>query len=450
MQKEVKTYVPSRCVYETTLACNLHCRHCGSRAGKARADELTTAEATDLFDQIVGLGCKNTTFSGGEPTMRPDWLELIEAAKRAGLNVAMITNGLTFDEEAARLSRKAGLITVGLSVDGVGSTHDLIRGKCGHFNTILTAMAACRKAGLSFTIITTLNRLALKELHKLHTLAIEQEAFSWQVQPCFDMGNMEDNPELKLHPHELIGVESTIAKLIRRGEQRIAACNSFGYFGPNETTLRKTQKASHFKGCAAGMRTLGIESNGNIKGCLSMMAGCTDQDHDFSEGNIRDSSLNEIWNRPGAFAYNREWSIDDLEGFCRECEHAEKCRGGCKTNMITAGRNVENPDCVYRAICEKESGLSGQRAGQAAAVVFAAFLGASAQTCSDPDNHDGSSDSDSDTDTDTDTGPDTDVDTDGYDTDVDIDTDTDTDPDAGSDGGNSDAGDDSGVDTDTD
>src|SRR5215207_8579766 len=54
-------YRPIYAVWEITLACDLACRHCGSRAGRARPDELTTAEALDLVDQLAVLGVKEVT-----------------------------------------------------------------------------------------------------------------------------------------------------------------------------------------------------------------------------------------------------------------------------------------------------------------------------------------------------------------------------------------------------
>jgi hypothetical protein len=56
---------PIYAVWEVTLACDLACRHCGSRAGKERPDELTTAEALDLIDQMARLGVKEVTLIGG-------------------------------------------------------------------------------------------------------------------------------------------------------------------------------------------------------------------------------------------------------------------------------------------------------------------------------------------------------------------------------------------------
>ncbi len=432
MNIKQKTFKPVRCVVELTLACNLRCRHCGSRAGRARDDELTTAEMKGLFKQLVGIGCKRVTLSGGEPTAREDWPDLIEGAARAGLTVSMITNAIGFDVDAARLAKKMGLTTVGLSVDGIGRTHDVVRGRIGHFQQLTEAIKAVREAGLSFTLITTINRLNLGELEKLHAFARKQGAFSWQVQPVANMGNMVDNPELGLKGTDLIDVESRLARLINQHQQRVAVCNSLGYFGRNEKVLRKSSRTVCFKGCAAGMRTLGIESNGNVKGCLSILAGYNEEGCNYVEGNIRDEPLEQIWHRDGAFAYNRQWSLDDLGGFCRECRYAERCRGGCRSNMAATGDGIENRMCIYRVVTEEAR--RAPRTGQAAAVVLATLLGASVQSCWKSEGKEAASETDasaSDADSDVDGDTDSDTDADAYDADTDTDAyDADTDADA--------------------
>ena len=72
---------PIYAVWEVTLRCDLACRHCGSRAGHARPDELTTEEALDLVRQLAELGVKEVTLIGGEAYLRPDWLAIIEAVR---------------------------------------------------------------------------------------------------------------------------------------------------------------------------------------------------------------------------------------------------------------------------------------------------------------------------------------------------------------------------------
>ncbi len=451
-------FVPKKCVFEATLACNLRCRHCGSRAGRRRPDELTTAEARDLFCQLADLGCQRITISGGEPMMRPDWPELIESAAQAGLRVGMITNALAFDENAARLARDKGLGAVGFSVDGPREIHDRIRGRVGHFNRLMKAMDAAARADLPVGVVSFVNSLNIGRLEEMFELISQKGAFAWQVQLGTDMGNLHDNPELLLESRHLPRLEKTLTQLIRRDTLRVDVSDSIGYFGPKEKILRKSVGGRPFGGCSAGIHVIGIESNGNVKGCLSIMAGYNDQGAEFVEGNIREERLADIWNRPGAFAYNREWSIEDLDGFCRECKHAAKCRGGCRAKQVASGDGVENPMCAYRVSCQEA--LGGKRAGAAAAAVLASLLGSSAVSCdivetSDygsplPDGGNGDEDAgaDGDTDTDADTDADTDSDAD-TDADSDADSDADTDADADSDS-DSDADVDADADADTD
>jgi radical SAM protein with 4Fe4S-binding SPASM domain len=69
----------------------------------------------------------------------------------------------------------------------------------------------------------------------------------------------------------------------------------------------------------------------------------------FVEGNVRDKPLGEIWNRPGAFAYNRGFTEDRLAGFCSICRYREICRGGCTWTAFSHTKNrFDNPYCFYR------------------------------------------------------------------------------------------------------
>jgi radical SAM protein with 4Fe4S-binding SPASM domain len=69
----------------------------------------------------------------------------------------------------------------------------------------------------------------------------------------------------------------------------------------------------------------------------------------FVEGNIRQESLATIWHRPGGFAYNREFTPEQLGGFCSVCRYREICRGGCSWTAYSHTNNrFDNPYCFYR------------------------------------------------------------------------------------------------------
>src|SRR6185295_17422576 len=108
---------PIYCVWELTLACDLACRHCGSRAGKARPDELTTEECLDFVRQLAELGVKEVSLIGGEAYLRDDWVEIIEAIRNRGMLATMTTGGRGITEQRARAARQAGLSSASVSVD---------------------------------------------------------------------------------------------------------------------------------------------------------------------------------------------------------------------------------------------------------------------------------------------------------------------------------------------
>jgi MoaA/NifB/PqqE/SkfB family radical SAM enzyme len=85
--------VPVYVVWEITLACNLKCVHCGSRAGHRRARELSTNECIDVVRQLSELGTREISIIGGEAFVRKDWLTLVRAIRDHGMDCTMQTGG---------------------------------------------------------------------------------------------------------------------------------------------------------------------------------------------------------------------------------------------------------------------------------------------------------------------------------------------------------------------
>jgi radical SAM protein with 4Fe4S-binding SPASM domain len=422
---DARGYSLEKCVFEATLACDLRCRHCGSAAGEPRPDELTTAECADVFAQLADLGCRKLVISGGEPMLRPDWVELAAAGARTGMAVGMITNALHFDDAAAARARDAGLRAVGFSVDGVGTTHDRVRARPGLLARTLEAMEAATRAHLPFSVVTHVNSLNMPELRAIHDLVLAQGAFAWQVQPGGDMGSMRGNPDLMLKPRDMVRIARDVATLMRERRLEIAVADSIGYFGPEEQTLRSFLGLDAFNGCQAGITVVGIESNGDVKGCLSILPGCGNGGEAFVEGNVRSRRLADIWRDPYAFSYNRRFEPADLGGFCASCEHAARCRGGCRSKMVASGGGVENPYCVHRVLATQRREASASVPGRAAAAMLASLLGGAAQGCGHVGPADAATDPDAAGTGGMDAGNGTDLDA-GTNTDTNTDTDTDT------------------------
>ena len=107
--------------WNTTRRCNLFCRHCYRESGPGEdiQGELSTAEGIELIASIAEAEFRLLIFSGGEPLLREDILELIAAARDRGLVPAMGTNGTLLTESVARELAAAGLRGIAISVDSL-------------------------------------------------------------------------------------------------------------------------------------------------------------------------------------------------------------------------------------------------------------------------------------------------------------------------------------------
>ncbi|MBN4000526.1 nif11-class peptide radical SAM maturase 3 [Nostoc sp. LPT] len=352
----------SYAVWEITLKCNLACSHCGSRAGHERAKELSPEEALDLVKQMAEVGIKEVTLIGGEAFLRPDWLEIAKAINEAGMLCGMTTGGYGISLETAQKMKEAGIRTVSVSIDGLEATHDRLRGKKGSWKYAFKTMSHLREVGISFGCNTQINRLSAPEFPCIYECIRDAGARAWQVQLTVPMGNAADNADILLQPHELLDIYPMLARVARRAYQegvQLQAGNNIGYYGPYERLLRgrgKEHDFSFWQGCGAGLSTLGIEADGAIKGCPSLPTTA------YTGGNIREQTLHDIIEGAEELRFNLGAGTPEgtkhLWGFCKTCEYAELCRGGCSwTAHVFFNKRGNNPYCHHRALVHAKQGM---------------------------------------------------------------------------------------------
>lgn len=345
---------PIYAVWELTLRCDLACGHCGSRAGRARPDELDTAGCLELVAQMAALGVLEVTVIGGEAYLRDDWLTIVRAIREAGMQCSMTTGGRGLTAEMARDAAAAGLQSASVSIDGNEATHDRLRGVTGAYRSALAATGHIRAAGMGLSVNTQINRLSMLELPDVLETIIALGARAWQIQLTVAMGRAADEPDLLLQPEQMLELHPLLATLKRRCDEAGVALwpgNNIGYFGPFESVLRGGIARGHMSSCGAGCTTLGIEANGAIKGCPSLHTV------PWTGGNIRDASLQDIWERSAPLRYMRDRTVDDLWGYCRTCYYADVCRAGCTwTGFSLFGKAGNNPLCHHRALEMRKQG----------------------------------------------------------------------------------------------
>ena len=343
---------PAYVVWELTLKCDLACTHCGSRAGRPRHEELSLDEMRDVAAQLAAMGTKEVAFIGGEAYLHPKWLDVVRIVADHGIFCGMTTGGRGVTADLAHKAREAGLRQMSLSIDGLQATHDTLRNLRGSHRAAMAALRHCADAGITPTANTQFNRLNLPEVEELGQSLFDAGAKAWQVQITGPMGRAADHPERLLQPYDMLELVPRLAAMAEQGKKRgcaVVAANNLGYFGPYETTLR----AGHvFQGCVAGRYSLGIESNGDIKGCPSLPSA------PYVGGNVRERSLSDLWENTAELRFARDRTQDELWGHCKSCYYASVCKGGCSWTAHTLlGRRGNMPYCYHRADLLRDAGI---------------------------------------------------------------------------------------------
>lgn len=355
-EDDFRRHVPVHVVWEITLACNLKCQHCGSRAGRPRPNELSTEECLEVVRQLARLGTREISLIGGEAYLRRDWTEIVRAIRGHGMYCAMQTGARNLTAERIAEAAEAGLQGIGVSIDGLPELHDELRGIPGSYEMAIQALELAKAAGLKISVNTQIGARSMEQLPAIMDRIIEAGATHWQLQLTVAMGNAVDNDALLLQPYQILDLMPLLARLHHEGGRRgllMVVGNNIGYFGPYEHLWRSlSQDYSHWTGCSAGQTVIGLESDGTVKGCPSLATV------GYAGGNIRDLSLEDIWNTSEALHFGRLRSVEDLWGFCRTCYYAEVCRGGCTwTADSLFGRPGNNPYCHHRTLELEKRGL---------------------------------------------------------------------------------------------
>ena len=274
--------------------------------------------------------------------MRQDWDRIVGFLTENGIRTAIITNGWLFTDRILARLKELDVESVAVSIDGPEDVHDKYR-QPGSRKRAEEALGKLIAHGIVTTVISTLNGENALRLEEMYDWLRTKRIAAWQLQACSPMGNAA-----------LSGVPFRFdaGRVIRFVEEHresapfpMGIADNIGYFTETEGFLRGDPSGEGvFPGCSAGLTTIGIDSEGNVRGCESMY------DDRFIEGNLRKQSLREIWESPDAFAYNRKFTPEMLTGACASCEKGPWCAGGCRSyNYFVHGKLYESPLCARRA-----------------------------------------------------------------------------------------------------
>ncbi len=292
---------PSSINVEITYRCNEFCKFCASNAGVPEENELTDAEIDRLLDEIISLRITPVTITGGEPLLKKDLvIHMAERIYNAGLKPNLLTNGTLLTQPLARQLKKAGIQFVQVSLDGTcPETNDMIRGRKGGFNQTLKGIQALKEAGINVSISTVFIKENFHEMRAIHELGqkIDVPVSSAIVSPT---GRGFDK-DLLLNPEQI--------------------CEHFCY--THETEDKKIARLTiPREKCSIGTSPV-ITPTGDVYPCMLTKY------EPLNLGNVRESSLTEIWQNSNLLKEIYQLNVHSLEP-CRTCKNRLFCGGGCR------------------------------------------------------------------------------------------------------------------------
>jgi radical SAM protein with 4Fe4S-binding SPASM domain len=314
--------------WEITMSCNLSCIHCCFNAGKALQRELNTSEIKSVISEISDLGVFRISFTGGEPLMRSDFLEIAEYAYYLGLGLALNTNGTLIDKKVAKKLSKI-FFEVQVSLDGSEpEINDYIRGKKGAYKKALKGIINLKEAGSHVVINTTAMKPNINNIFKILDLAIKLGVDCYRIIPVRTLGRA--SKDLELNIKEMINIWRSLAEIKQEVKEKIKI-----ELTTVPTILTECVEEGIFA-CPAAITKCAISPQGFVKPC--------DAFDIFVGGNIRDQTLQKIWleSEPFKMFRNSIYNINPNE--CRKCIYARSCRGGCKGLAYTVYKTLDVPD----------------------------------------------------------------------------------------------------------
>lgn len=275
-----------------TDQCNLRCRHC--YIGEPTRQELSLHEITSVLDEFEGMQGLRVLISGGEPLMYSEFERLNEYLRDYPLRIVLLTNGLLLTEK--RLCNLS-VDEIQISIDGIGSAHEAIRGKDTYQRTI-DAMKRAIDHGFQVSVSTMIHSQNLDQFEEMEKLFRSLGVKEWTVDvPCMS-GRMSE--ELFLPP-EVAG------RYLQYGY-------GGGFHGGAE-------------GYGCGVHLVSVLPDGSVAKCAFYA--------DRSVGHISEG-LENCWKKLAPI------KIDELDE-CKSCPFVTDCRGGCRFRAELLG-NPEGKD----------------------------------------------------------------------------------------------------------
>ncbi|MDI6841163.1 MAG: radical SAM protein [bacterium] len=345
VKKVYDNLIPFEVLLELTYRCNLKCIHCW--VGEPPGEELTTEEWKNILNQLADAGTFSISFTGGEPFLRDDWLELSLYAKKLHFAISFLTNGTLITPAIAKALKDVNPVNVEVSLHGATpETHDQITQVKGSFKKVINAIHYLREEKIHVVASTRIMNVNFQEVPYLDKLIKELGivgGMGYAITPPHTSEEQIKRPvekiRISLHQFSCIFpfIYPDISKTIRRRLEIKPFCNN------------------NIFNCGAGISVVLISPKGDVYPCTVLH---------LKAGSLRLESFKEIWTQSELLLQLRELrntpspicSNCDLSFYCSRCpglallegkDIGEPPDGTCeRAALVKEKLEVENPDLI--------------------------------------------------------------------------------------------------------
>ena len=331
-------YKPHDVAWAVTRRCNLSCDHCSIKASPdaTREGELSTEEGLALIEDVAKLGPVKFVITGGEALLREDIFELIKHATSNGMVVELASNGVLIDEGVAKRLKDLSVYRAAISMDGIGETHDRLRGAKGTFEKTMRAVKACKKVGLKVQFHATMIKANLKQLPMIIKLADRYQVDRIYIGTLIPIGRGCQMSQACLSEKEIKQIFNTVVEQQTKTNVWLRpVCPQFWAFLKSEGLINGDD-GHDFIGCTAGISSFHIRPNGDVTLCAELPVKI---------GNVREKTFTTIIKEAKILQKLKDRK-NEITGNCADCQYLSVC-GGCRARAYAASGDVfaEDPVC---------------------------------------------------------------------------------------------------------
>ena len=313
---ESKLHQLNYILWECTLRCNLKCLHCGSDCKKdASIMDMPAKDFLKAIDEITEIVNPNNTMivlTGGEALLRKDLEQIGLSLYKRGFPWGIVTNGILLNQKRLTSLLNSGLRAVTVSLDGLESSHNWLRGTKTSYDKAYNAIKLLPNIpDLKYDVVTCANQRNFNELNQIKELLIEIGVKDWRIFTIFPIGRASEHKELQLPPKEFTGLFDFIKETRKEGRIK-ANYGCEGFLGNYEGEVR-----DNFFICRAGINIASILADGSISACPNLR-------ENFIQGNIYHDNFREIWENKYSVFRDKSWT---KTGICADCEFYKFCEG---------------------------------------------------------------------------------------------------------------------------